>query len=74
MIDEADLKLPKKRLNVLVDRTISDITPKKNLEFMLRHSNFSIGLQYTSEDVEDDRIESYGIVLADEEVEGSSRE
>ena len=72
MIDEADQKLPKKRLNVLVDRTISDITPKKNLEFMLRHSNFSIGLQYATADAEDDSIESFGIVL--EEEEGKIRE
>ena len=57
---------------MLVDRTISDITPKKNHEFMRKHKNFSIGLQYATADVQDNSIESYGIVL--EEEEGNIRE
>ena len=72
MNDEADLNKSKKRLNVLVDRKISDITPKKNHEFMCKHANFSIGLQYATADVQDNSIESYGIVL--EEEEGNIRE
>lgn len=61
MVDAEESSLSQKRLNVLVDRTISDITPIENFDFITDHANFSIGLQYATEEGEE--LGSFGIVL-----------
>ena len=63
MVGGDQISFSQKSLNVLLDRTISNITPEENSAFVDDNSNFNIGLQYTNADADNDINESFGIVL-----------
>ena len=49
-----------KKLMVLIDRVISDITPIDNFDFIEENSNFTIAMQYSGGE---ENLNKFGIVL-----------